>query len=206
MPHRPFLSSAALLFASMAVAAPALAQMPGSPDTPAQAGTYTIDSRHTQAIFAINHFGFSDFYGVIPNATGTLTLDPANAAADKLDVTLPVAALSTTNTVLDGELKSADWLDAAKFPDIRFVATKVTQTGARTAHIDGNLTMHGVTRAIALDATFGGAGTNPMDKAFTVGFSASGAISRSDFGVSKYVPLVSDTVKLTISAAFEKRP
>ena len=190
-----------LLFAAALVPAAALAQTAA----PVPAGTYKVDSHHTQAVFAINHMGFSEFYGTIPNATGTLTLDPANPAADTLDVTLPVAAISTTNSVLDGELKDPSWLDAAKYPEIRFTANKVTRTGATTAHIDGNLTMHGITRPVALDATFGGAGTNPLNKAYTIGFSATGMIKRSDFGVTKYVPLIGDTVKLTLTAAFEKQ-
>ena len=190
----------------LAAATPALAQMPGSPATPAAAGTYTVDSRHTQAIFAVNHFGFSEFYGIIPNATGTLMLDPANAAADKVDVVLPVAAISTTNSVLDGELKSADWLDAGKFPEIHFVSTKVTQTGAHTARIEGMLTMHGVTKPITLDATLTGVGTNPMSKAANIGFSATGTLHRTEFGVTKYAPnFVGDEVKLTITAAFAKQ-
>ena len=190
----------------LAAATPALAQMPGSPATPAAAGTYTVDSRHTQAIFAVNHFGFSEFYGIIPNATGTLVLDPANAAADKVDVVLPVAAISTTNSVLDGELKSADWLDAGKFPEIHFVSTKVTQTGAHTARIEGMLTMHGVTKPITLDATLTGVGTNPMSKAANIGFSATGTLHRTEFGVTKYAPnFVGDEVKLTITAAFAKQ-
>jgi polyisoprenoid-binding protein YceI len=193
------------LLAAALIPATAMAQMGGSPSTPVPAGTYKMDSHHTLALFTIVHMGFSDFFGVIPNATGTLALDPANPAADQLDVTLPVSAISTTNAVLDAELKDPSWLDAAKYPTIHFVATKVTQTGAHTAHIDGNLTMHGVTRPIALDASFVGAGANPMSKAFTVGFSASGVIKRSDFGVTKYVPLISDDVRLTITSAFEKQ-
>ncbi len=190
-----------LLLTAALVPGATLAQT--APTVPA--GTYKVDSHHTQAIFAINHMGFSEFYGTIPNATGMLKLDPANPAADMLDVSLPVAAISTTNAVLDGELKDPSWLDAAKFPEIRFTATKVTVTGATSAHIDGNLTMHGVTRPVALEATFGGAGTNPLTKAYTVGFSATGMIKRSDFGVTKYVPLIGDAVKLTITAAFEKQ-
>jgi polyisoprenoid-binding protein YceI len=193
------------LLAAALVPGAAMAQMGGSPTTVVPAGTYTVESHHTLAIFAINHMGFNDFYGTIPGATGSLTLDPAHAAADKLDVSLPVSAISTTNSVLDGELKDPSWLDAAKYPEIHFTATKVTQTGAHTAHIDGNLTLHGVTRPIALDATFGGAGNNPMSKHFTIGFSATGAIKRSDFGVTKYVPLIGDDVRLTITAAFEKQ-
>ena len=70
----------------------------------------------------------------------------------------------------------------------------------------GDLTFHGVTRPVTLDVTFHGAGSNPMSKAYTVGFDARGSLKRSDFGVSKYVPLVGDTVDLTISAPFEKTP
>jgi polyisoprenoid-binding protein YceI len=195
----PALMAAALLPAA------AMAQMGGSPTTPVPAGTYKVDSHHTLAAFAINHMGFNDFYGVIPNATGTLMLDPANPSADMLDISLPTAGISTTNSVLDGELKDPSWLDAAKYPDIHFTATKVTQTGAHTAHIDGNLTLHGVTKPVALDATFGGAGTNPLTKTFTIGFSATGMFKRSDFGVTKYVPLIGDDIHLLITAAFEKQ-
>lgn len=195
----------ALVIATAALPLAALGQAGGSPATPVPAGTYRVESRHTLATFAINHMGFNDFYGTIPNATGTLTLDPANPSADRLDVVLPVAQIATTNPVLDGELKDPSWLDAAKYPEIHYVATKVTQTGAHTAHIDGLLTLHGVTRPVALDAEFGGAGTNPISKAFTVGFHATGSIHRSAFGVSKYVPLIGDEVRLTISAAFEKQ-
>jgi polyisoprenoid-binding protein YceI len=81
----------------------------------------------------------------------------------------------------------------------------VTKTGERTARIEGDVTMHGVTRPLTLDATFGGSGANPMSKAFTIGFSATGTLKRSEFGVSKYVPFVSDEVRLKISAAFEKQ-
>jgi polyisoprenoid-binding protein YceI len=193
---------------TLALALCAVALVPGAvsaAETPVSGGTYKIDTNHTLALFEVNHMGFSEFFGVIPKATGMMMLDPANPAADTLDVTLPVGLISTTNAVLDGELKDPSWLDAAKYPEIHFVATKVTSTGAHTAMIMGNLTMHGVTRPVMLDAKFTGAGTNPMSKAYTVGFSATGMIKRSDFGVTKYVPLISDDVKLKITAAFEKQ-
>jgi len=184
----------------------AAALVPGAAiAAPVAGGMYKIDSNHTQALFQVNHMGFSEFNGVIPNATGMMMLDPANPSADTLDVTLPVAALSTTNATLDGELKDPTWLDAAQFPAIHFVATKVTKTGEHTAMITGNLTMHGVTKPIVLDARFIGAGTNPLSKAYTVGFAAKAMLKRSDFGVTKYVPLIGDEVTLTINAAFEKQ-
>jgi polyisoprenoid-binding protein YceI len=169
-----------------------------------QAGSYRTDPSHTLVQFDVNHFGFSQFFGVFPAATGTLTLDPKALNKSKLDVSVPVARVSTTNATLDEELRSADWFDAAKYPTIRFVSSSVTRTGANTAKIAGTVTMHGVSKPLVLDASFGGAGANPLSKAYTVGFKATGRLKRTDFGVSKYAPLVSDDVTLTIAAAFEK--
>jgi len=194
--------TAALAIAVALVPAPSYAQQSA---TPVQAGTYKVESNHTLAQFSVNHFGFNDFFGVIPAATGTLVLNPAQGlAGTSLDVSLPVERISTTNAVLDGELKSADWLDAARYPTIRFVSQKVEQTGPRTARITGTVSLHGVTRPMVLDATLGGSGVNPMTKAYTVGFSAKGTIKRSEFGVTKYVPYVGDDLAISITAAFEK--
>jgi polyisoprenoid-binding protein YceI len=77
-------------------------------------------------------------------------------------------------------------------------------TGPTTADVAGNLTMHGVTTPVVLKAKFNRGAPNPMTKAYTLGFEVSGDLKRSDFGVSKYVPYVGDTVTLIISAAFEK--
>jgi len=200
------LSISALSIAALAGASATLAQTaPAASPASVQAGTYAIDSHHTLARFGVTHFGINEFFGTFPGATGTLTLDPKNLAATKLDVTLPVATVSTTNATLDKELVSADWFDAARFPDMRFVSTKVTRTGAKTATIAGTLTMHGVTRPIVLNATFNAAAVNPMNKAYTLGFKATGVIKRTAFGVSKYAPMVSDDTTITISAAFEKK-
>jgi len=190
----------------LALIVPAAVIAQASPDAAAvKAGSYAIDPNHTLVQFSVNHFGFNDYFGTLPGATGTMTLDPKRIAATKIDVSLPVERVSTTNATLDGELKSADWFDAAKYPTIRFVSQRVTQTGARTAKISGTVTMHGVSKPMVLDATFGGAGVNPLSKAYTAGFKATGTLKRSDFGVTKYVPLVGDAVTLSITAAFEQK-
>ena len=193
------------LAALMAAALPSavIAAAPAAPQA-TQAGTYKVETHHTLAEFTVNHFGFNDFFGVISGATGSLVLDPKAIAATKLDVSLPADGISTTNAALDSELKGADWFDAAQYPTIRFVSQKVVQTGPRTARISGTITMHGVTKLLVLDASFGGAGVNMLDKAYTVGFSATGTLKRSDFSITKYVPAVSDEVRIKISAAFEK--
>ena len=110
---------------------------------------------------------------------------------------------ATSRADLTKHMMSPDFLDAAKFPTATFESTKVVATG-NTAKITGNLTLLGVTKPVVLDATFTGAGNNPMNKKATIGFHGSTTIKRSDFGMAKYVPMVGDDVKIAISIAFEK--
>ena len=166
------------------------------------AGRYTVEPGHTRVQFTVSHMGFTNWYGDLTGASGNLTLDPKYPAASKLDIALPVASVSTTNAKLDGELRSAQWLDADGFPTIRFVSTRIVLEGPRAATVTGNLTFHGVTKPVTLKTVFNGAGTDPIAKAYTAGFDATTTIRRSDFGVKTYVPLIGDTVDLRISAAF----
>ena len=104
--------------------------------------------------------GLNEFWGTFPGATGTLTIDPKDVASAKLDVTIPVVGVETTNRELNGEFFSDEFFDAEKFPKMHFVSTGVTRTGERTAKLAGNLTLHGTTRPVVLDVTFNGAGPN----------------------------------------------
>lgn len=167
-----------------------------------QPGAYAIESSHTRVLFAIDHMGTSTWYGDFTQVSGTLKLDPKSPAASQLEISVPVGTISTTNAILDKELKAADWFDAAKYPTMTFRSTKVTPTGPNTATVTGDLTFHGVTKPVVLNVKFKGAGVNPLTKAYTVGFDATGKIKRSDFGVAKYVPLLGDEVDLILSAPF----
>jgi polyisoprenoid-binding protein YceI len=188
------------LAASFALSGAALAQ-----DAPAQSGTYTVEPIHAMVMFGVSHFGFSNYYGQFPGATGTLTLDAANPAASKLMVSVPVANVWTDSDKLTGELKSADWLDATRFPAMTFKSTAITVTGPTTADVTGDLTIHGVTKPVTLKATFKRGGVFPLNKKYMIGFDAVGHVKRSEFGVSKYVNFgLGDDVDLIISAPFEK--
>jgi len=188
----------ALLLA--ALSGPALAQVANHEPSQVQAGSYAVDPAHTQVGFGVSHMGFTTYYGHFTDASGTLELTPKNPAGSKLSVSVPTASVATTSEKLDGELKSEQWFDAAKYPAISFVPS-----GNGEAKVVGNLTMHGVTRPVTLDAKFVGAGVNPLDKKYTVGFAITGVVSRSEFGVKTYVPLIGDEVAITISGAFEKQ-
>ena len=168
------------------------------------AGSYAVEPSHTRVQFSVMHMGFTNWNGDFTGVRGSLYLDSKNVGESKLDISVPVASVSTTNAKLDGELKSADWLDASRYPTMHLAATRIVRTADSRATITGNLTLHGVTKPIVLAAVFNGAGVNPLDKHYTVGFDATAKIRRSDFGVTKYIPVVGDETTLHISAAFER--
>jgi len=170
-----------------------------------QAGTYALETSHARVVFSLSHMGFSTWYGDFSGATGTLVLDPKALANAKLDVSIPVASVTTTNAKVDEELKSAAWFDAAKYPTITFRSTQANVTSPTTAKVTGDLSFHGVTKPTTLDVTFKAVGTNPLSKKVTIGFDATTAIKRSDFGQKTYVPMIGDDVSLQISAPFEKK-
>lgn len=187
------------------VSTPAFAQFPASTNpTQVESGTYSVDPAHTQILFAVSHMGFTTYYGRFANASGTLDLSSKDAAASRLQIAVPTDTVSTTSDKLNEELKGAQWFEAQKYPEISFKSVKVTRTGQDTAQVAGDLTLHGVTKRVILAARFNGAGINPLDKKYTVGFRATGTIRRSDFGMTTYVPLIGDQVELTLSGAFER--
>ncbi|MFT8417797.1 MAG: YceI family protein [Acetobacter sp.] len=199
-----YLLSAATAMLALSVVAPASAQTV-TQAAQAQSGTYAVEPAHTQVGFSVLHFGFTNYYGVFSNASGSLVLNAQAPASSKLSVTIPVASVQTTSSKLTDELKSPQWFDAAKFPNATFVSTSVKLDGQNNATVNGTLTLHGVTKPVTLSVHFLGAGVNPMDKKYTTGFEATGTINRSDFGIKTYVPYVSDAVALRIAGAFEKQ-
>ena len=186
--------------AVLAQGAPAVSLNPAT----VQAGNYKLETHHARVLWQVTHMGLSEWYGDFAGATGTAHFDPVNPSANSVDITIPAASVTTTNTTLDGELKSADWFNVAAFPTITFKSTSVKFDGPGRADVLGDLTLHGVTKPVVLEVKFRAAGPNAMSKHYTVGFDATMSIKRSDFGVAKIVPVVADHVDITISAPFEK--
>ncbi|MFT3897855.1 MAG: YceI family protein [Thermomonas sp.] len=161
--------------------------------------SYQLDPNHTIVLASWNHFGFSNPTANFGHASGTLVYDADDVAKSSVEVTLPLAGLDTFVPKLDEHLRGADFFDAAKYPDITFKSTMVHDLGGGKLQIMGDLTVHGVTKPVTLDATLNKAGAHPMTKAPTVGFDATTTIKRSDFGVGAYVPMVSDEVAIRIT-------
>lgn len=191
--------------AALALALPAIAQspLPGAPDSSRiSAGSYDVDTDHTEVVWTVNHMGITPLSGAIAASGGTLDIDPSKPEAAEVTVTFDIADLSTTTPAFTKHLLSADFFEADKHPTATFTSTSV-ETDGEKAKITGNLTIKGVTRPVTLDAEFFGAGINPMSKELNVGFTATTQIKRSEFGLGYGVPAVTpDRVDLRISAAF----
>ncbi|QGN53372.1 YceI family protein [Novosphingobium sp. Gsoil 351] len=213
---RPLLLALPLALLALPLAAQQMQmpkQVPGKLDkTRVAAGIYKLDSNHTLIGWRVDHLGFSDYFGVFGDSTGSLTLDPKNPATAKVEVTIPVAKVLTASPGLNAHLLrpgkdggKPDFFGPSP-ADARFVSIKVTPgKDLISASILGNLTLNGQTHPVTIAARFKGAGTAPFGGKATVGFQGKANILRSQWGIAAGIPLVSDKVELDISAPFEKQ-
>jgi polyisoprenoid-binding protein YceI len=182
-----------------------------APDVPA--GEYQLDRAHTTLLFRVSHMGFSNFTARFRRVDGQLHFDPRNVTATQLTATVDARSIETDypdpGYDFNGELQGEPWLNAAKFPEITFRTTQVEDLGNNALRVHGDLTLRGVTKPIVLDATYnGGYLKHPMDPQARVGFSAHGALRRSDFGITGGIPVagsnlgVGDQVALIIESEF----
>ncbi len=181
---RPLLAAALALASTVAFAAPL---------------TYKIDANHTDVVASWSHFGFSNPIAHFGKVDGSITYDPANVGASKVEVTIPLSGLNSHVGDFDDHLRSADFFDAGKFPNITFKSTSVKAAGKGKLKVTGDLTIKGVTKPVVLDVTINKTGVQPMANREAAGFSATATVKRTDFGLGLYAPNVSDQVKLSIT-------
>ncbi len=168
---------------------------------PLFATTYTLEPNYTQAVVHWDHLGFSTPSATLGQGTGTLELDQADPVHSSIKVTIPLSSLNTNVPELDEHLRSADFFDAAKFPTSTFTSTKIEKGGAANQLVvTGDLTMHGVTKPVTLAVTVVRIGVNPRSNLPTIGLDATTTLKRSDFGLGKFVPQVSDAIPMHVIA------
>lgn len=164
----------------------------------AEAVKYQIESNHAYVVWFANHFGFSNQSGKFSDVSGEIIFDEAKPANSSVDVTIKIASLVTGLAKFDQHLKSADFFDAEKFPTAKFVSKKIKVIGKDKSKIEGDLTIHGVTKTVVLDAKMNKSGVSAITQKPTIGFSATAEINRSEFGLEYAIPGVADKVKLVI--------
>lgn len=178
----------------------------------AVADRYVLDPEHTEVRFTWDHLGMSRQGGRFVDVSGTLDFDEARPDASKVSAIIKVASIWTGVAALDSHLvKSREFFDAAKFPTITFTSTEVRQTSAKTAEVVGDLTINGQSRPAVLAVTWNFAGGHPMAKInpalsdqYVAGFSAVTHIRRSDWGMTRTVPFVSDEIQITIETEMKR--
>ncbi len=194
--------SAAAVFAAVAGPA-AVAQPEGFSTDPstAPAGAYKLDNRHTSVIARAVHMGFSHFAMRFDTISGTLDWNGADPARSHVDVVIDPRSADANVEALNKDT-AEKLFQAAAFPEIRFVSTRIERTGPTTGKIYGDLTLRGVTKPVVLDTVFNG--TAPTFGHQRMGFSAKAQLKASDFGAVDFARFASDAVDLDIEAEFSK--
>lgn len=199
-PAAPAQPAAPATEAAAAPASEALAETaPTAEPIAGVSGTYILDPKHTDVIAQWSHFGFSNPVAHFGDVSGQIVYNAENVGASSVEVTLPLSGLNSHVGDFDDHLRSADFFDAAKFPNATFKSTAVESAGTNKLKVTGDLTIKDITKPVVLDVTINKFGEQPMAKRAAAGFDAVAKIKRSDFGVGAYAPNVSDDVELRIT-------
>jgi polyisoprenoid-binding protein YceI len=175
------------------------------------ADTWQIDPAHTNVEFTVRHMMISNVKGQFEKTSGTIAANGKDPASAKIDATIEASSIDTRVDKRDAHLKSAAFLDVAKFPTITFKSTKVEAAGPGKWKVTGDLTLHGVTKPVVLDVEATGTPINDPMGNTRAGASATTKIKRSDFGLTWNQPLeaggvmVGDEVAISIDVEAIKK-
>lgn len=168
-----------------------------------RSGHYVLDPAHGSVHFRVDHMGYSIYVARFNEIDAQFDFDNKRPELSTLIITIRADSIDSGNKKMDKLIAGRDFLDARRYPDIFFRADGVTIVDERTGIINGTLTFHGVTRPQTLQLTFRGGARNFLTGKYTLGFSASASLRRSDFNMGAYVPLVGDEVTIEIEAEFQ---
>ena len=146
-------------------------------------GIYVLDATHTRIGFVARHAMVTKVRGQFNEFEGTAVVDAEDFTRSTAQLTIQAASIDTRNEQRDGHLRSNDFLALEEYPEIRFVSTRVAQTGASSLELTGDLTIKGVTNSVTVAFEFEGAATDPFGN-LRVGFEGSVVINRKDYGVT----------------------
>lgn len=161
------------------------------------ADTYTVDPVHTSAMFKVGHLGIGFVRGAFTDVAGTVTYDKKNAAGNSVTITIKTESVNTFNADRDTHLRSEDFFDTAKFPEMSFTSKSFKKIKDGQFEVTGDFTLHGVTKTITVQANVLGEGDDPWGS-YRAGFETAFTIKRSDYGMDKMIPAAGDKVEITL--------
>lgn len=175
------------------------------------AATYTLDPAHTTIGFKVKHLMITNVKGGFEKFKGAISIDDQDLTRSKVDVVIEIASINTGIEKRDQHLRSGDFFDAAKYPIMTFVSTRVEKAGADRLKVHGNLTIRGVTKPVILSVEGPTGEVKTPQGDIRRGASATATINRQDFGVSWNKKLdaggvvVADDVQIIIEAELDKQ-
>lgn len=161
------------------------------------ADSYTIDPNHTWPVFEVNHLGYTNQIGRFNKTSGSITLDMA-AKSGSVDLVIDTTSLDMGFPLWDEHVSADGFFNTAKFPTMTFKSNKLIFKGDKVIAAEGQFTLLGVTKPLTVAVNGFKCGDNPMNKKPMCGANISATIKRSDFGMTKYVPAISDEVLIHV--------
>ena len=169
------------------------------------ADMFALDKPHSQIGFSISRLGYTNIRGWFRKFNGEVMFDQGNVANSKVSATMMTESIDTGFARRDKHLRSPDFFNAKEFPEMKFVSTKIEKTGSNTGKMTGNLTLLGVTKPVTLDVKFNKLAPHPRNKRVFAGFTATGQIDRTAWGMKFLSPGVSPKVDIHIEALTQKK-
>ncbi|SFW84878.1 YceI family protein [Chitinophaga sancti] len=166
--------------------------------------TWTNDKPHSQLAFTVTHLGFNDIAGTFDDFTTTVKASKPDFSDATFNMAAKIGSINTRVEARNNHLKSADFFDAEKCPELTFTSTGLKSVGKNKFKLTGNLTLHGVTKVVTVDLLYRGQTTNPMTQKLTSAFQITGTIKRSDFGIGEKFPeaVISNEVRISANGEF----
>jgi len=170
-----------------------------------RSGNYVLDPDHTFVLFRIGHLGLSKVIGRFNEAEASMNFDPDDIENLKFDGLIKTASVDIGNPDFESDLRGSRWLNSKAFPNATFITDTVTQDEEGDLTIDGQFTLRGVTQPLQLKGRFNGGADNILTGKYTIGFSATGELSRKSYGIDSFAALVGDIIEVEIEAEFQQQ-
>lgn len=167
-------------------------------------GAYTLDPEHAYVNFKVGHLDLSSIVGRFNVIAGSLDFDPENITDLSLQGIIEAVSIDVNNAELEDTLRERAWFNTASHPQITFVSTSVQRTGDNVVNIMGDLTLRGITKEIVLQTQFNGGADVFLTGKYTLGFSASSTIKRSDYGMDSFAALVANDIEIEMHGEFQR--
>jgi polyisoprenoid-binding protein YceI len=170
------------------------------------AQTWSLDKAHSNLGFSVSHLMVSEVDGSFKTFDAKITSSKEDFTDAVIEFSADAATISTDNEQRDGHLKGPDFFDVQKFDKLTFKSKSIKKVEGKKYKVTGDLTLHGVTKPVELDVTFGGTAVHPYTKKTIAGFKVSGIVKRSDFGIGAGTSsaVVGDEVTLDAKTEFAK--